>query len=136
MTQHSGTPEYAPDQLMRFHGVKLHHDADRLAKIIVRNDVDYLLDAVNQVLYGTEFDEDGEMTAMSRDPVHYQEAETQLQQCRERTGRRLTSPLDREIRQLLEDCITSCQAIGVIIDDHPDLAEPDPPQEEEQGETG
>ena len=136
MTQPSETPEYSPDQLLRFHGVKLHHDADRLATIIVRHDVDFLLDTVNHVLYGTVFDEDGEMTAMSRDLVHYQEATGKLEHCRLQTAKQPGSSLYREIRSLLEDCISNCHAIGAIIHDHPTVAEPDPPQEdEEEGET-
>ncbi len=138
MLQNGETTEYTPDQVMRYHGVRLHHQAHRLSQAMALGGLPFLQDSMNLVFSGIELDENADIQGMSRDRGHYRQTIKALEKDHLSIKRREHSLMSGMALQLVNRCILECMGVLDLMDNYPGLtaAEDRPGQGRQTGNEG
>ena len=115
------TPEYTLRQMMRFHGINLHHYTSDIRKAALDKNLGIAQEAVQQLQSGLGVDSNGALTSMTGDRRHYLTTINVLKTARQAV---IDAPpfSDRiSLRQILTRCIYSCLVIIDTINKNPEV---------------
>ena len=117
--------EYSTGQLVRFHAVNLHHQAQTLIHAThTTPSLQVLLQPISTILDLFTLNTDATLTSMSKDPTRYQEAVQSLRHARATLPPIQNLIAKTLIRRTLVNCIYSCIAITSLLNE--EQTPPDP----------